>query len=190
MPPPPPRPAVTRALLASGLAILAACRSEPPPPPGPAVAVFLDPRGLRVVDSTAATSDLVAFGAGRGGVAEALGAAGVTLADAGRNDACGAGPLAFASAGGALTLSFADSAFVGWSVDGTSADGPSATATGLGVGSARAELEGAYRADVSETSLGSEFYTGAPGVPGELLSGPDPDATVTALWAGTVCDPR
>lgn len=181
---------MTRALLVLGLVLLAACRSEPPPPPGPAVAVFLDPRGLRVIDSTAATSVLVAFGTERVGVAEALAAADVLLADAGASDECEAGPLAFAEADDALTLSFQDSAFAGWSAGGRGGPAPFTTATGLGIGSTRAALEGAYRADVSETSLGTEFYTGAPGVPGGLsglLSGPDPDATVTALWAGTVC---
>ena len=181
---------MTRALLVSGLALLAACRSEPPPPPGPAVAVFLDPRGLRVVDSTAATSELVAFGTKRDGVTGALSAAGVPLADGDRNDECGAGPLAFASAGDGLTLSFADGAFVGWSADGRGGGRRFTTSTGLGVGSPWVALEGAYRADVSETSLGTEFYTAPPDVAGGLgglLSGPGPDGTVTVLWAGTVC---
>ena len=183
---------MTRAFLVFGLALLAACHAEPPPP-APAVAVFLDPRGLRVIDSTAATSVLVAFGTERGGVAEALAAADVPLADTGVRSDCEAGPLALASAGDAFTLSFSDSAFVGWSADGRGGTSAFTTATGLGVGSTRAALEGAYRADVDETPLGTEFYTGAPGVPGGLsgrLSGPDPDATVTALWAGTVCASR
>ena len=104
---------------------------------------------------------------------------------------CGAGPLASATLDGGLTLWFDDGAFAGWFTSGVPDGGAPLTATtGLGVGSPFAALEGAYRADVRETSLGTEFYTGAPDIPGGfsgLLDGTGPDATVTALWAGTTC---
>ena len=96
------------------------------------------------------------------------------------SDECGAGPLAFASWPDELQLVFQEGRFVGWSLDQRGLT----TMNGLGVGSTRAELQGAYGAQVGESTLGTEFSAG--NLHG-LLSGPATDARITTLWAGTIC---
>lgn len=186
-------PALALLLAAPSAFGLVACgdAAPDPAPPDDRAAVFLDPRGLRLVDSTAGSSDLLAFGAERGGVVRALESAGRPVAPGDTSAECGAGPLASAALDGGLTLWFDNGTFAGWFTDRAGEGAPAYTApNGLGVGSTFVALEGAYRADVQETTLGTEFYTGAPDVPGGfsgLLDGTEPDATVTALWAGTTC---
>ena len=84
---------------------------------------------------------------------------------------------------GALTLWFQDGKFFGWAV---AQDGSSAlrTASGVGVGSTRAEMESSYAASVSETSLGHEFTAG--GLSG-LLSNEGREGRITTMWAGGSC---
>ena len=184
-------------LLALGLALsLAACADGVPgsTPPDEHPTLFLDSRGLRLGDPAVGPSELIAFGTGRGGVVEALGSTGRPVSDGGTDASCGAGPLDSATLADDLTLWFDDEALVGWSTQ-RAGDAPPAYAatTGLGVGSTRAALDGAYRVDVQETTLGTEFYTGVPGIPGGfggLLDGTGPEAIVTALWAGTTCTVR
>lgn len=164
--------------------------TPPAPPVADRVALALDPDGLRFVDPTSGSTRPLAFGTERGGVVSALDAAGREVVDGGENAECGAGPLAFATLDDALTLSFSDGTFVGWSLASTPPRSATfSTMTGLTVGSTRTALDDDYRADVRESTLGTEFYTGGNGLGGlsGLLDGPGPDATVTSLWAGTVC---
>jgi hypothetical protein len=85
-----------------------------------------------------------------------------------------------------LVLHAADSEFIGWSAR-PDTDASLTTIAGVGTGSTRGELEAAYTVEVTETSLGTEFSTGS--LFG-LLSSTEPDATITDLWAGTVCNFR
>jgi hypothetical protein len=55
--------------------------------------------------------------------------------------------------------------------------------SGVGVGSSRADLEGAHAISVEETTLGTEFTFG--GVSGIL-----DDGRVSSLWAGVSCNFR
>lgn len=116
-------------------------------------------------------------------------------ADTGENPECGAGPLTFASWGNGLTLYGSEGAFVGWFLS----DGPVmtdlATPDDLALGSTRADLDAATTADVSESTIGTEFYavasggdpaTSETGLSG-LLTGDGPDAEIEAMWAGTTC---
>ncbi|MFN3218835.1 MAG: hypothetical protein ACE367_20260 [Acidimicrobiales bacterium] len=65
------------------------------------------------------------------------------------------------------------------------------TLTGVGIGSTRAELDGAYVIELVDSTLGVEFSTGtdpaAPDAIRGLLSGRGNRATVTDLWAGEIC---
>lgn len=107
-------------------------------------------------------------------------------ADKGVNQDCGAGPVQYATWRDGLSLVFQDSRFVGWSINSRAAD-LIATAAGVGPGTTRAELESAYNATVSKTSLGYEFSAGdLHGV----LSGAAPEALVTDMWAGVSCIAR
>ncbi len=61
------------------------------------------------------------------------------------------------------------------------------TASNVGVGATRAELTDAYAAQISQTTLGTEF--GAGGLAG-LLASAAPDARITDMWAGRTCIAR
>lgn len=103
------------------------------------------------------------------------------------NGECGAGPMDFTRFG-TLTLNFQNGRFVGWSLDGPPAVPPIEEEMGLGIGTARADLDGDREPARIETStLGVEFDAG--GIHG-LLSSSAPDSTVTHLWAGTNCQFR
>lgn len=84
-----------------------------------------------------------------------------------------------------LTTWFVRDGFVGWSVP--NAGSPLTTASGVGVGSTRAELESAYVAEIRTSTLGVEFAAG--GLAG-LLESRQPSARITNLWAGQVCVAR
>ena len=105
--------------------------------------------------------------------------------DQGSNQECGAGPMEFVEFG-PLALNFQDGAFVGWFHSQPARTPPLTTATSVGIGTARDQIvgEGQGPLQVSETSLGTQFEIS--GING-LLSGPEPNATVTSLWAGTNC---
>ena len=98
---------------------------------------------------------------------------------------CGAGPMEFANWDN-VVLNFQQGEFVGWELRRASREPWAGTPGGATIGTPRAELEAALGAPpiVEQTSLGTEFSAG--GFSG-LLSGAAPDATVTALWAGTTC---
>lgn len=105
------------------------------------------------------------------------------LAVKGTNQDCGAGPVQYATWRDGLSLVFQGNRFVGWSLDGRAED-VIATAAGVGPGTTRAELQSAYSATISKTSLGYEFSTGdLHGV----LDGASVRARVTDMWAGVSC---
>ena len=104
----------------------------------------------------------------------------------GTNQDCSAGPVQVATWSDGLSVIFQDDRFVGWGL-GRRASGDVATAAGIGPGSARAELDAAYSATVSQTSLGSEFSAGA--LHG-VLDGASAGARITDMWAGVNCVAR
>ena len=115
----------------------------------------------------------------------------------GINTECGAGPLKMASWSNGLTLVFQEKKagaaqkwqFVGWYAGASSGAAPKvATMAGVGIGSTRAELEGAYAVKVTKSTLGQEFSTTS-GLYG-LLNGPGQAAVITSLWSGTSCNFR
>lgn len=115
----------------------------------------------------------------------------------GINTECGAGPLKMASWSNGLTLVLQEKKtstakewqFVGWYAGAPSGAAPKiATMAGVGIGSTRAELEGAYAVKVVESTLGQEFSTTS-GLYG-ILDGPGQEAVITSLWSGTSCNFR
>lgn len=166
----------------------AAESGKPTPTPMPtatpaaqAPALAIDGDGLRLVDPVSGRARPIAFGTPRSDVLSALARRGSP--QTGTNAECGAGPLAYARFGDGLTLQFQDDRFVGWSVD-RAGTGKIATMSGIGPGSTRAELKGAYAVSFPESTLGTEF---AAGDMGGLLDGLGKTARVTALWAGVTC---
>ncbi len=166
-----------------------------PPPPGavqspahfasPAEAaslkLALDSEGLRVFNTVSGASRLLPFGTARADLVKAVSAAQKARPLLqGDNLHCRAAYVTWPSG---LTALFARERFAGWSA--RHADPTLATASGVGVGSTKAALEGAYKILVTESPQGILFTAGA--LAGQLDAG-GPDARVTALWAGLNCN--
>ena len=141
--------------------------------------VGLDPEGLRLVDRQSGSTASLAFGQPAEQVLAVVGASRGAPAERGTNPECGAGPLDYASWDDGLTVWFQNGAFAGWATNRQGAT----LMTGVGVGSSRADLEGAHAITVEETTLGTEFSFG--GVSGLLENG-----RVSNLWAGVSCNFR
>lgn len=145
----------------------------------------LEDEGLRLIDATTGTARPLPFGMDGADVLAVLTGLQGPPAEQGTMRECGAGPLGFARWPDGLTVLTAEGVFAGWSVDGLAAGADRyTTMSGIGVGTTRADLAAGYAAEVEETSLGTEFSAG--GLYG-LLAGPEPDAAITDLWAGTSC---
>ncbi len=107
-----------------------------------------------------------------------------------RNEECGAGPLDMASWHDGLTVLSQEGRWLGWSVSRAAAAGDAPgpkTMAGIGIDSTRSELQAAYTADMSETTLGQEFSAGD--LHG-ILDGTGPTARINAMWAGVSCNFR
>ena len=151
-----------------------------PAPDVPALAV--DGEGLRLFNKQSGSARPIAFGTPRDDVMQMLAFLGKP--ETGQNGECGAGPLDFANWANGLGLFFQQGKFVGWNLN---PGGDVTTASGIGPGSSRADLEGAYAAKISETSLGTEF---AAGELYGLLDGNGPAAKITFMWGGVSCNFR
>jgi hypothetical protein len=145
----------------------------------------LAPGALSLVDPNSGRSRELAFGLDRATVEDALALALDKPSERGSNRECGEGAMDFARMPGGLRVWFQDGKFAGWFIDDAGAK--LTTASGIGIGSTRKELTGAYDAEISESSLGEEF---AAGELSGLLSGKEPTAKVTAIWSGQVCNFR
>ncbi len=208
------RPRVKRLMRAAALrrlavltapALLLACRAEAPPepsptattatatpapaapaPPSPAATpgLALEGEGLRLFDPATGSARPLAFGIPWPQALAALAFRGAP--ETGRNEECEAGPLDYARWPDSLTLYGQDGKFAGWFADRGGA-GTLATASGVGPGTTRQDLEAAYETEVFESTLGTEF---AAGELYGLLDSPHLDSPITALWAGTSCNFR
>lgn len=175
----PEQPAAT----ATAAAPAAPAASSAAPPAADKPLLNLTGDGLAVVDPKSGSSRPLPFGVAETTAREVVTAVrGMAISD-GRNDECGAAALTFAEFPGGLTVWFQDGRFAGWAL-GDHATPDLATAAGLRVGSTRAELDSAYTAKVSRTTLGQEFQAGE--ISG-VLSAPGAPGRVTALWAGVSC---
>lgn len=140
----------------------------------------LEGEGLRAFDAVTGSSRPIPFGTPRADVLNILQTSqGNPPQEQGENLDCN---LTYATWADGLTVSFAQDRFVGWFVRAGS--GAWTTASGIGVGSTRAELESVYQVQVQATSLGTEF---AIGEMGGTLDSSGADARVIHLWAGQVC---
>ncbi|AQR75421.1 hypothetical protein [Sphingomonas sp. LM7] len=150
-----------------------------------APAVNLAPDGLSVALTGGATR-LVPFGMPREAATQMIAGVIGNPIEQGDNQECGAGALGFASFREGLGLYFQGGKFAGWDLDGREG-GRFATAAGLGIGSARTQLESASKVEIEDSTIGIEFRAG--GLSG-LLSARDPSGEVTNLWAGVTCIAR
>ena len=111
------------------------------------------------------------------------------------NSECGAGPLKIASWSNGLSLIFRKKQHDGWLFAGWAANQAKnpelklTTMAGIGVGSTRKDMEGAYVIKVTKTSLGYEFHTNANNLFG-IFDGANEKAKITHLWSGVSCNFR
>lgn len=136
--------------------------------------------GLRLFPQRGSAT-AIPFGTPRDAVMTALSFRG--SAETGTMEECGPGPLDHAIWDDGLKLYFQEGKLAGWAIDERS-KGAIATASEIGIGGSRTELEQVQAIEVAETSLGTEFTSGA--IAG-LLDGPGREAKVTDLWAGLTC---
>lgn len=127
----------------------------------------------------------IPFGANSLDTVEAVMAVAGETYDQDSSEDCGAGPMEFADFG-RVVLNFQQGEFVGWELREAQEEPWIGTPGGVTIGSPHSDLEAALGATVTveQSSIGTEFNGG--GFSG-LLSSDAPDATVTALWAGTSC---
>lgn len=178
---PPPQPQEPAPIAAGD-----AQNSTSPPRAKLAPRLAVDGEGLRLFDPTTTSASPVAFGRPQAAVIATIerfrGAA-----EQGVNQDCGAGPVDYASWPDGLSLVFQHDRFVGWGLDRRAA-GTITTASSIGPGSTRAELESAYaNVVVHRTSLGNEFTAG--GFSG-VIDGSTATSPITDMWAGTNCAAR
>ena len=173
-------PAVMAAVLA-----LAACDSGNVPPPGqeplrPSTPQVEPNEVVLKGDGLVAGPEAFYFAAGRNeveaAIARAIGKASVT----GENAECGAGPIAYSTFSGGLTVHFQNGNLVGWNwrkeADFIRLSGD------LRVGMPRAGIEAKSGFSMIEDStLGEEFALG--GAVGGFIEGDE----VSMLYAGTQC---
>lgn len=173
---PTPAPAAAPAALPAG-----------EPAPATTLRLALDGEGLRLVDPASGATRPLAFGQPIAPVIDAVRRSQGTAPTESTNGECGAGPLDMATWPDGLTLVSQGGTFRGWSLNprsGTDASARPTTMAGIGLGSTRVELDAAYNATITPSSLGTEFAAG--GLYGVLDSASAP-ARITALWAGTSC---
>lgn len=157
------------------------------PVPATAMRLALDGEGLRLVNPASGATRPVAFGGDIAPVIDTLTRIRGVAPTRTTNGECGAGPLDMATWPDGLTLLSQGGTFRGWSLNprsGTDAPARPTTMAGIGLGSTRADLDAAYNATITPSSLGTEFAAG--GLYGVLASA-RADAPITALWAGTSC---
>lgn len=175
--------------LPANASVQSADAAAPAPAALAAPALAIEAEGLRLFDRASGSARPIPFGTPRAAALAALAFRG-DPAGTGTLEECGAGPLDQASWADGLTLYFQDSKFAGWAL-GEEREGADksaiTTASGIGIGSTRAELEAAYKTDVFDSSLGTEF---AAGELFGILDGTGRQAKVTNLWAGTSCNMR
>lgn len=194
--------------LALTLAALAACSNETPSDqpvetapaalpttPAPVVAeketaskenpaLAVEAEGLRLFNKQSGSARAIAFGTARDDVLSMLAFLGKP--ETGTNGECGAGALDYANWPDGLGLFFQEDKFAGWYLNDRD-KGAMTTASGIGIGSSRTDLEAAYASDISETTLGTEF---AAGELFGLLDGKGKAAKITNMWGGVSCNFR
>ncbi len=120
-------------------------------------ALVVEAEGLRLFNRQSGSARAIAFGTPHDDVLSMLAFLGKP--ETGTNGECGAGALDYANWPSGLGLFFQDDKFAGWNLNGRS-KGEVTTASGVGIGSSRTDLESAYAANISETTLGTEFAAG------------------------------
>lgn len=198
---------LSQTLTGFGLALMvatAACQPSPPPaevdqsltkqPPSEDstatdseatdVVVILAGEGIQLVDTVTGSTLPLDYGAEMPKVVDVVSQAIGQPESTVDNDECPGGPITSTRWPNGLILNAMDGTLTGWEVRSSDRGLPLTTVTGIGLGSTRSDVESAYEAEITDSSLGVEFSAGQ--ISG-LLASNDPEAEITALWAGTAC---
>jgi hypothetical protein len=151
------------------------------------VSLILTDEGLQVVNLQTGSTTPLAFESDMASTLDAVTQILGEPEETGENSECPSGPLTIASWSNGLALNADGDTFVGWGLRSGDGDATLTTASGIGIGSTRQELEETYTVEVIDSSLGVEFSAG--NLFG-LLSSPEPTGTITDLWAGVACNFR
>ena len=147
------------------------------------VALMVD--GLGLVEASSGSITAMPFGTPKEnvliGMQNGLGEPG---SESPGNPECGNAQASVVEWPGTISLDFDDAdQFLSWTLRPGS---PLTDLTGVGIGSSYEQLTSALEVTLVESTLGQEFATGTDGL-GGLLTGTEPDATITDLWAGPIC---
>lgn len=141
----------------------------------------LEGEGLRVFLMPSGSARPIPFGTAATDALETVTTVkGNAPSDRGTIEDCGVAYAAWPD----LTLYFSRDEFAGWSA----APGSRlTTASGIGIGATRAQLDDAYDANVAESTIGVEFSAG--GLAG-VLESEEHYARILHMWAGVSCIAR
>jgi hypothetical protein len=151
--------------------------------PAERIPLALSGDGLQLVDPNSGRTRMIAFGTPR---TETLALVRSALGDPSATNRCDVAPLTGAQFGERMAIYFENDRFAGWSANPRGGRDFSSM-SGVRIGSTRAEMEDSLVAEISQTSLGTEFDAG--GLSG-VLSGRGSDARIEGLWAGMACIAR
>ena len=158
--------------------------AAPMPTASAQVTVALDAEGLRFVAADTGRTSLLAFGAGREQVEQAVHRATRGSPERSVGEECPAGPTQFTRFG-ELQLAFQEGLWIGWALGGAN---PHATMDGVGIGTTRREAEASRTLTmIPESTLDHEFVLGSPEQEtaiGGTFGAPGPDGRIQYLWAG------
>lgn len=154
------------------------------------VTLALDAEGLRLIAADSGRTSLLAFGAPRSRVEQAVGRA--TRADPDRfvGEECPAGPTQFTGFGD-LQLAFQEDRWIGWALSGAARH---TTMDGIGIGTTRRQAKDSRALTmIPESTLGEEFVLGTyeqETAIGGIFGSPGDDGKIEYLWAGVSCNFR
>lgn len=165
---------------------VAACDSGNVPPPSsqselrPSTPVVAENEVELRGDGITAGPESFYFAAGQNEVESALARTLGTASDAGENGECGAGPIAYASYPGGLTVNFQNGSLVGWfwrdASEAISVSGDNR------IGTPRADIEALNGfVMIEDSTLGEEFAMG------DRIGGFFDGGAVSSFYAGTQC---
>ena len=146
--------------------------------------VMLTNEGLQFIDLQTGSTRLLSFESDAALVEQAITRIYGEPAEKSNNTECPGGPLTIAIWPNGLVVNSAENKFLGWSMRPYIGGKNITTASGIGIGSTRSDLEGVYDVEVYDSTLGVEFFNEQLG---GLLTSHDSDAVITNLWAGATC---
>lgn len=164
---------------------LAACDSGSVPPPGteplrPSTPQVEADEVVLSADGLTAGSEAFYFAAGQREVEAAVARALGKASDSGTNEECGAGPIAYSTFPGGLTVNFQEGSLVGWNWGAEAQNIELAGEISVGAPRSQIEAEDGFSM-IKGSTLGDEFALG------DRIGGFFEDDRLSMLYSGTQC---